>query len=280
MNTKITTQIENMKAPISVRTKMCTLYNMAKSVGKGNGYLMPSLLVVSDGGESDTIGKLYAEIFDEFDLYKQRGEKNYFKLTYPAEGNDSLYSKFFASGEVVASTTNRYYGVFAIDLNEWKSGRNIAADNSFNMLLNYIEENKKNITFVFCINEGFQAREELMACLKKRVNLECIQDVHPQLQECSDYIAGELQQEGLEVTNAAKLFIERIFEEGLYKENSMSFDTLDLMVQKILLNTRQLINCEGLDSVRVDWELINQLSPRVFEENKDTGSKQIIGFIK
>lgn len=278
-NNIIQTEIENLKLPLNARTKMCTLHQMAKSVGKGNGELMPHLLVVGSGNEGETIGKLYAKMFEEYDLYPYRSEKNYLKLTYPVEGTDSLYDRFFVSPDIVASTTNRYYGIFVIDLDQWKSARGIMDNNTFVNLMDFVCENKRNISFVFTVGNEFYAKEELIYILKRKLNLEIFQDMMLKEEECLDYLVGEINQGGYKVTNGAKQLMADNIQENL-NTGDINYDTLEILVQKILLRSKILDSIKYPVSPRIDKAFMNQVSEDVFDviKNSETGMK--IGFMK
>lgn len=267
-------QIQNLRLPVSARTKMCALHQMAKSVGAGNGYLMPNLFVTGDGKEADLLGKLYATIFDEYRLYSMRGDKNYLMLTYPVDGTVVLYERFFSSADIVATTTNKFYGVMTIDLSEWKNVYDISEDKDFARLLEYVELNKNNMTFIFSVNSTFQGKDELILALKKKLNLEVFEQLTFCDEESVDFIVEEINNAGLDVTKGARALIESNIDEGLNHES------LELIVQRILLHCKSMPASDESIGARVDVAFMKQVSGNVFEGIKEASVKKIIGFVK
>ncbi|MBQ9934380.1 MAG: hypothetical protein IJO70_00860 [Lachnospiraceae bacterium] len=278
--TPIGTQIENLKVPMEARVKMCALNQMAKAIGPNNGYLMPSLFVACSGSEADYIAELYSHIFHEYKLYKQTGEKNYLKLTFPVEGNDALYGRFFSSPDIVACTTNQFSGVFLVDLSEWKSGHQISFDNNFMRLLDYIDKNKRNITFVFSVDKDFKGMDELINALKKKLNLEIFVDMVMGQHECVEYIVSQLNGYGVQVDDAAKQLIHENLNDGVYQGSKINHEVLDLIVQRILLQSKIQTDCKCAINPRLEWELMKEICHKVFDDEEELKSKRTIGFAK
>ena len=277
----IAEKIIKLALPTNARRQLCVLHQIAKSVGKGNSYLMPHLMVVTshDGIEDETIGKLYAHILDEYDLYPFKSEKNYLKLTYPVDGMDYIYDKFFASPTIVASTTNRYYGVFVIDLSEWKTSRNIHQNKHFIKLMDYVANNKKNITFVFAVDKDFQSMDELEYTLKKKLNVEIFQDLSIEKDDCIDYIVENVEKFGFRVTNGAKQLISINIHECLERED-MNYDILELIVHRIHLKIMLMNEGKSIVAPSVDKAFISKYSQDIFGTTKCNDTRIKIGFVK
>lgn len=276
-------RVTNMRCSLETKSTLATLYMMAKTVGKGNGHIMPDLFVVGGNSEAAELGRLYADIIDEFSLYAKRGEDNFVMLTYPYNATEFEYNHFFQIPAIVAATINDFYGVFCVDLSEYHTGREIGNDTNFKTLLEYVKKQKDKITFVFCVDEAFQYKDELLAVLERYLNMELVLSMEPSLKEGMEYIFDELINYKVSLTKAAKGVLRRRLEAVAGSSGNIGYDVLDKFVNGIVLYGKlELGKSEMLFSQNsiLNKDIMNAISDKIFDGIEDVQKRSGIGFIR
>lgn len=223
-----------------VQNEMNGAYDILRKVGCvvekiKNIDAIPSIFLIGEKGTGITsFSKAYEKILFENRVYKVRSDKTFLELIFPSNGSENDYRRFFQSPKVVASMQNEYHGVFAISFQEWK-GKELISNAYFRTLLNFIDENRKNIYFVFHVKPDFEAVDELRNKLGDHVNLLTATIGYPQLLNITNYVIEYLEKVGIKFSTNGKLELCNYIGRELEADH-IFFDghkSLDLFAQKI-----------------------------------------------
>lgn len=215
---------------------------------------VPSIFLIGERGSGITkFSKEYEKILFENHVYKIRSEKTFLELVFPAEGSEMDYQRFLQSPKILASLQNEYHGVFAISFHEWK-GKELLSNRYFKTLINYIDNNKDNIYFVFHVTPTFEAIDELRVVLSHHVNLISAELERPDKVGAASFVLRELEDAGMEFSEEGKEELREFVANGLDVDSSSfaGYKTLKQMSRSFYFELT-LENARSTDmSVTVD----------------------------
>ena len=201
--------------------------------------------------ELSKIGKCYERIIMNNGVYPTRGSRTYLELAFPASGKDSDYREFFASPRLAAATQNYFSGVFLISFEQWTSASELIRDIAFSNLVNFIDNNKKHISFVFHVTPEFRDINQLENELAKHLNMCRIKHSLPDMNSAVLYVEKQLYEAGIELDTSAKREIKRLLAEKIdITSNSYhGYRTLEKLVSSIQFELYATV-FEKKDSIR------------------------------
>lgn len=183
---------------------------------------IPSVFLVGNkGAGSSCFANMYEYILASNHVYRVRGAKTFLELVFPKDGSEIDYQRFYQSPKIVASLQNRFYGVFAISLEEWE-GKDLLESNQFRALLDFVDNNKDTIFFVFQITNTFKAKEELKRTLNNHINMIEVQLGYPDSEMAVEYIRTYLKREGIEFSEEGRKALSQFLQKRV-NMNSTTF---------------------------------------------------------
>lgn len=249
---KYETLINNLKVSEEAKS---ILRRVKKIAASSNGKVKASvkdLFVVSPScKELSKYARCYEQIIMGHGVYKIRGAATYMELAFP-QGNKEDYQKFFASPRIVASTQNYFTGVFLISFEQWTSSRDLLSEEGFRHLLQFVDDNKHRISFVFHVRPEFGGCSQLVQALKRHVNLLETKISYPDLDVAADYVAKQLKESGMKLSAKAKTELKKLIDEKVDMNSPAysGYTTLEMLVEDIRfelydsITTREEVDCK------------------------------------
>lgn len=171
------------------------VYKLANHANVRSREAVPSLLVVAENGyECSCYGKAYSRILEQSPILSIRGSLTYMELVFP-KNQPQDEQKFFSSPQRAACIRNRFYGTMLVSFEEYM-GTDLLKSDSLLRLLDFVEQNKKNIYFVFYVSPEFNAKSQLLAKLRKYINIVEVVLEQPDVDMGYRYVKKELNHMG------------------------------------------------------------------------------------
>lgn len=221
--------------------------------------LLPSVFVVAEPGcGTSSFGKAYAQILDESPLLQIRGTETFLELVFPKD-NPQDERLFFSSPQRAVSVRNRFYGTMLVSFAEY-SGQELLKSDGFQRMLEFIEQNKNNIHFMFHVLPEFTAKKQLLAKLQEHINMIEVELDKPGLDRASTYVISVLKEAGIQITPACrKRLKERVLEPVIAMGTYSGYRTLNNLV----LGIRYEVTCSNMGNRDVlSEELMDRIEAR------------------
>lgn len=185
--------------------------------------------------ELSKIAKCYERIITTNMVYPIRGSRTYLELAFPFLGKDSEYKEFFASPKLVAATQNVFTGVFLISFEQWKGASELIRDIVFQDLVNFINNNKNNISFVFHVTPDFSDANVLYNELEKYINLCLLEHSFPDINLAILFIEKKLEESGIKFSAEGKKEIKKLLEDkiSIISNSYHGYETLEKLAANI-----------------------------------------------
>lgn len=243
---------------------------------------IPSLFLVGDKGVgTSTYVRAYDEILSSNNVYLLRGNSTLIELVFPGIGNtEKELERFFQSPTIVATQKNkqnRFYGTFAINLERWE-GKDLIESDCFKSLLDFIDNNKDAIYFVFQVSESFEAKEELRLILNNHVNTMEVHLTCPDIEEATAYIMRCLEVEGIHINPVGKKELSKLICRKLDVESTsyLGFHSLAQIAKSIQF---ELVSADllGPESMMISGYMIKAIADKIImplavqDKNKRVG---------
>lgn len=164
------------------------------------------------------------------------------------------YSAFYNSPRLVAATQNNYTGVFLISFEQWHNFSELSRDAVFEELLNYIDKNKSNISFVFHVLPEFGEADKLARALNGHANIEQLQLSKPRLKEAKEYVTNEMEKTKIYFTDGAKEQLEFLIETKVNTESQayLGYETLKRFTEDLVYEVACICEADSAGSRKID----------------------------
>lgn len=244
-----------------------------KSVIKNN---YPHILLVGDQGcREDVFVNSYTELVSSKSIIENINYKYpVIKLKFPVNGTHLDILKFLSSPDMYARavSTNRYRGVFYIDLTELNKYE--IGEDSIQQLINYILNNSDGIKFIIYVNTCQGVDDELLHLLNS-ITIEKVVLNAPEVDECVEYIESKLLLSDIMLDDTAVDYLRDVIVSAQDNDNFTNYRSLDMMASNIIKELYiQGVNIKGKLSVSA-MELI---SDRIFPQMEYGNNKVKLGF--
>lgn len=219
---------------------------------------IPSLMVVSDiGCGLSSYSRAYGELLEEFSVFRIKGKNTFLELVFPKD-NPQDEKLFFSSPRRAAATKNRFYGTFLISFSEYE-GKDLLKSEGFLRLMEYVEQNRENVYFVFHVLPHFTEKSRLLAKLALLLNVKQIHLKKPDEEKSFAYLMEKIKGKGMELADGCGEYLNQSIIEKLIKSNSYAgYITLNNVVQRVyyemvLRDEKRIVNKEMINSALMDY---------------------------
>lgn len=223
------------KLNIDAKAKQ-TLYQIQTIAGADASYrkqLVPNLLLVSPSGAGTTeYGKVYSRIIDENHIYDIRGLNTFLELDFPYDDSPHEYNLFFSSPRVAASTQNKFYGTFLLSFSRFE-GRDLFTNPYFDTLLEFVEQNRDNMHFIFHVLPEFTEKEKLEMSLNRILHMVRVEFDHPDLEMSVDYVWKKLADVDISLPDTYKKKFKAALSEWREQTEFDGYSSLELIAKRI-----------------------------------------------
>ncbi len=232
------------------------------------------LVVAGEGCGLSMYAKAYSAIVDASLAQRIRGSETFIELGFPKD-NEEEEKRFFASPRLVASTRNRFYGTMCVSFDEF-SGTDLIQSESLERLIDFVEENKANIHFIFHILPEFSAKNKLIAALQTVVDITEVHLEKPGADIGYTYFMKELCDLGYQFDDETKEYIKDTMLPIVISQRTYSgFKSLNLLVERLNLET---VYCHECDEGMIDRTLVDRLLNKFEQDEYVKGESSRIGF--
>ena len=196
--------IEKLNIDAKAKTALYQIQTIARSDAAYCKQLVPNLLLVSPSGAGTTeYGKVYSRIIDENHIYDIRGLSTFLELDFPCDDSPREYNLFFSSPRVAASTQNNFYGTFLLSFSRFE-GRDLFTNPYFDTLLEFVEQNRDNMHFIFHVLPEFTEKEKLEMSLNRILHMVRVEFDHPNLEMSTEYVWTRLADVGISLPDTRR----------------------------------------------------------------------------
>ena len=232
------------------------------------------LVVAGEGCGLSMYAKAYSAIVDASIAQKIRGSETFIELGFP-KNNEEEERRFFASPRLAASIRNRFYGTMCISFDEF-DGQDLIQSESLEKLIDFVEENKANIHFIFHILPEFSAKNKLIAALQTVVDITEVHLEKPDADIGYTYFMKELCDLGYQFDDATEEYIKDTMLPIVVSQKAYSgFKSLNLLVERLNLET---VYCQDRDDRMIDRPLVDRLLNKYEQDEYAKGEQSRIGF--
>ena len=231
--------IENLKVSREIKDALLKINTVARAGNKKIQASVKDLFIKSpECKELSQIGRCYERIIVSNRVYLSRGKKTYLELAFPASDIEEDYNKFFASPKLVAETDNYFSGVFLISFEQWNSANELIRSRAFSKLINYINNNKKYISFIFHVTPEFRDANVLQNELSKHLNFFSLEHEARNVEKCLAYVKEQFVDAGISISESGVNEIRCLIES---KPNVMEDNALEQLVNNLLFEIYALV---------------------------------------
>ena len=225
--------IEKLNIDAKAKTALYQIQTIARLDAPYRKQLVPNLLLVSPSGAGTTeYGKVYSRIIDENHIYDIRGLSTFLELDFPCDDSPRKYNLFFSSPRVVASTQNNFYGTFLLSFSRFE-GRDLFTNPYFDTLLEFIEQNRDNMQFIFHVRPEFTEKEKLEMSLNRILHMVRVEFDHPNLEMSTEYVWTRLADVGISLPNTYKEKFKTALSGWLEQTEFDGYSSLELIARRI-----------------------------------------------
>lgn len=245
--------IELLNAPEEAKSVLRKIYKVASSENNQIKETVKDIFVTCpEGAGLSEYAHAYEKIIVENDVYRVKGKETYIELAFPRLGGEKEYRKFFDSPRLVAATINDFVGVFLISFEQWASYNELMREAFFDKLLQFIDDNKNKVSFVFHVLPEFVDSDKLANLLNSHINIIKVELKKPNVYEAIEYVKEELRNKGIKVDNHAEKCLEEFISEKIKIESKsyVGYSTLDKLTQDISFEIICMCD-EDINGVRV-----------------------------
>lgn len=231
---------------------------------------IPHLLIMApDGAGTTTLTKEIAREMQRNYFFKIHGKEIFLELTLPKPENPLdtvLLDKFFSSPRIAASTQNKFYGLFLIDLSAWDGIDDFLnyRFNVLNRLLNFMRDNINNIYFCIRVKPDFQGKDKLEKMLKTVITLRKINMTTLGFSQCIQFIENE----GLFLSPDAQNELLEL------ENNHLTYRSLVLLTREL----KFLLDASPSNTFTITQHNMQQAIEKCFTESDKVESKPVFGF--
>ena len=212
---------------------MYQIQTIARSDAAYCKQLVPNLLLVSPSGAGTTeYGKVYSRIIDENHIYDIRGLSTFLELDFPCDDSPREYNLFFSSPRVAASTQNNFYGTFLLSFSRFE-GRDLFTNPYFDTLLEFVEQNRDNMHFIFHVLPEFTEKEKLEMSLNRILHMVRVEFDHPNLEMSTEYVWTRLADVGISLPDTYKEKFKMALSGWLEQTEFDGYSSLELIARRI-----------------------------------------------
>jgi len=217
------------------------------------------------GAALSDYARAYERIIVENSVYRVVGKCTYLELAFPRRGTDKEYAEFYNSTRIVAATINEYVGVFLVSFEQWSGYNELVKDEVFTEFIKFVDDNKKNISFVFHVLPEFADKEKLYLLLSGHVNLIKTELINPDLSKATEFIIGELKKTDITLTDSAKKKIGEFISEkvDITSPHYLGYRTLERLSKNIIFEASCILNEERIGNKKIDVQMLERLSDEV-----------------
>ena len=228
--------IESLKVSEGAKEVLRRIYKVASSENVYVKETVKNIFVTCpEGAGLSEYARAYEKIIIENEVYRVKGKCTYLELAFPRIGGELEYRKFFDSPRLVAATINNFVGVFLISFEQWSGYSELMREKYFKELLQFIDDNKNNISFVFHVMPEFSEKDRLVDLLNSHVNILKVDLKKPDAQEATEYIKDELKNMNIKFDSCAKKSLEEFILTNVDIESKayVGYSTLDRLAKDV-----------------------------------------------
>ncbi len=208
--------IDSLNTEEEVKDVLRKIQKVASSPNSKMKQSVKDLFIVSPScKELSKIAKCYERIIVSNGVYPIRGTRTYLELAFPSSGKEKDYQEFFDSPRIAAATQNYFTGVFLVSFEQWKSANELIRDIAFKDLIQFVNDNKDHISFVFHVTPDFRDAKALHNELAKHLNICQIKHSLPDMKSAVRFIEKQLLESGIELDSSAKKEMKKLIETKL-----------------------------------------------------------------
>ena len=190
-------------------------------------------------------------------------ERSFLALEYLNTADKDAQNRFFESPVITAEFSNRFMGVFAIEISQWK---NEFFSPGFMRLVNYAAENQTDARFVFLLET---VNKDTVAaaykCLGEKVRLGKVEMSYLPAKDYVAYVTHRLAANGVEVGQEARRKLASAVGRMVERKSFGGFSTVDRLVEEVSYRKQEKAGV-GLDAY--DIELSFTELERMMEANE------------
>ena len=224
------------------------------------------------------IAHAYERIIFDNGVYLARGSKTFLALAFPNSDNPSDYKDFYASPLIASATQNIYTGVFLISFEQYESGNNLVKSEHFRELMEYVEQNKSHVSFIFHVNNHMNEIDMLRNALKKHVNMVCTGFKHPDSDVASTYVMHQLSKAGFVLEEGADEEIHELIEAKIDFESKDydGYHSLEMLTDN--LQYELTVTSKGSSVNTISAGDVKNIQSRIETVSYESESRPLIGF--
>lgn len=274
--------IENLNVTEEAKVVLRKMQRVASSSNPAIKASVKNLFVTCPHGAAlSDYARAYERIIIENDVYRVVGKGTYLELAFPKMGTDKEYSEFYNSAKIVAATINDYTGVFLVSFEQWSGYNEIVRDSAFSEFLKFVDNNKKNISFVFHVLPEFSDREKFYSLLNGHVNLKKVELSNPDLSKATDFIIGELKRSEITLTDSARKKLGEFVSEkvDISSQDYLGYRTLERLSNNIIFEATCIFDEEQKTDKKIDVQTMERLSGEVEFSLDERTTKSKLGFV-
>ena len=220
--------IDNLQVSDSIKEALRKIEIVVSSENENVKSTVKDLFIVGPTcKELSEIARCYERIIVRNSVCSIHGARTYLELAFPATGDRNELNGFFASPRLAAATQNSFTGVFLISFVRWENANSLLQNVGFQKLLEFVEENKSNISFVFHVTPEFKNRGILENELSKYVNLCSLEHSFPDVEAAVKYVEKQCEETGIILEEEAKNEMKQLIEEKIVVDCKLDYSILE-----------------------------------------------------
>lgn len=248
------------------------ILNSESSTIRGSSFA--PLIVAEEGCGLSIYAKAYSAIVDASLAQRICGTQTFIELGFP-KNNEVDERRFFASARLAASIRNRFYGTMCISFDEY-DGQDLITSESLEKLIDFVEENKANIHFIFHILPEFSAKNKLIAALQTVVDITEVHLEKPDADKGYTYVMRELGDLGYKFDEETQEYIKDTALPIVVSQKAYNgYKSLNSFVERLNLET---VYCGECDDITIDRTVVDRLLNKLDQEEFVKGEQVRIGF--
>lgn len=275
-------KIERLNIPARAKEVLGRINKVSGSESVAMKASVKSLFVICPHGAGlSEFARVYEDIIITNGVYPVRGRETYLELAFPRMGSEKDYADFYNSPKLVAATQNSYTGIFLISFEQWNSFMELTRDKVFDELLNYLDKNKKNISFVFHVLPEFHDPDKLAQTLNGHVNIEQLRLLKPELNEAKAYVTNEMKKTKLRFTGGARNKLEMLIESKIDTESKayLGYETLKRFTDDLIYEAACICEADTDGVRRIDSKMMTSLCETISFSLDERELKRGLGFM-
>ncbi|MBO6241548.1 MAG: hypothetical protein J6O61_12045 [Butyrivibrio sp.] len=224
------------------------------------------------------IAHAYERIIFDNGVYLARGSKTFLSLAFPNSDDPSEFKSFYASPLIASATQNVYTGVFLISFEQYENGASLVRSWRFKELMDYVEQNKSHISFIFHVNNHMSEIDVFRDALKRHVNMVCTSFTHPDPDVASTYVMHQLSKAGFVLEEGVDEKIHELIESKIdFKSKDYDgYRSLEMLTNN--LQYELTVSSKRSSENIISASDVKKIQSRIETISYESDSKPLIGF--